>query len=170
MQESTKTQFPEVFERARQEFVGAQAAANAVRTPCLSLYLYHGPTNVEQYSDTSFFEFMYAYPSQEIAVAATKTQRVSGTIEPWWFIIPEELAADGKRYADGHPVYEHTFDCTHCVRDGIFNTYLSDDWIPFACAGGGYRRTLFIIFKGALPASWNEVEAKEECIEWRIDD
>jgi hypothetical protein len=170
MQDSTKTQFPEAFEIARQEFIDARAVANTVRVPCCSLYLYHGPTNVEQYSETSFFEFMCAYPSQEIAIAATKTQRVSGTIEPWWFIVPEELAADGKRYTDGRPVNEYTFDCTHCVRDGIFNTYLRDDWIPFVCAGGGYRRTLFLRFKGALPTGWNEAEAREECIEWQVDD
>jgi hypothetical protein len=170
MQDSTKTQFPEAFERARQEFVDARAVANTVRVPCWTLYVYHGPTNDENYLDFSFFEFMHAYPSQEAAVTATKTLWVSGTIQPWWFVIPEELAADGKRYTDGHPVYERIIDCTHAVRDGIFNTYLSDDWIPFTYAGSGYRRTLFLRFKGALPTGWNEAEAKEECIEWQVDD
>jgi hypothetical protein len=170
MQDSTKTQFSEEFEIARQDFTKARLTANIVRVPCWSLYLYHGPTNVEHYLETSYFEFMYTYPSQEEAVAATKTLRFSRAVAPWWFIVPEELAADSKRYVDGRPVYEHAFDCTHCVRDGIFNTYLSDDWIPFIFAGGGYKRTLFLIFKGALPASWNEENAKEECIEWRVDD
>jgi len=170
MEDLTKSQFPEEFEKARQEFIDARSAANAVRVPCWSLYIYHGPTNDENHLDFSFFEFMCTYPSQASAVAATKTLRGTANIQPWWFIVPEELTADGKRYTDGHPIYERIIDCTHTVRDGIFNTYLSDDWTPFVYAGSGYNRKLFLIFRGSLPNNWNEEEAKEECIEWRVDE
>ena len=155
--------FPETFERARQGFVD-------VRIPCWSLYMYDGSTTVEYETGTSLFQFIRAYPSQEAAVAATKTQQVSASIEPWWFVVSEELAADGKRYnVDGRQVYEHEINCAICLRDGIFNIYLNTSWIPFVYAEHGYRHKLFLIFKGAVPAGLNEEEKTKKCIEWRVD-
>lgn len=169
------TTFSEEFEKARQEYTAALEAAKRVLIRSWSLYLYESPSNTEYTMDDSSFVFYGSYPSQEAAKEASTVIRVAPITDPVWFIVRERLSANGDRIDQrGCQVHEtkiaHGGSWVYRVEEGIFKTFLwPDEWIPYHAALGGYSCELFLIFNDTLPACWNEEEAKEYDMKYRVD-